>query len=272
MRARRIIIPISAVLAAISIAATAQGQSLDSRIRGNGTYRFSYQAKPGVCGDGAATIYINEKNGSQRVTIRGDNWTTTNSRYRDEWASLCDDGPVRVAVTVEDSRIISLRTYVGGQWRPSTSAADLGTVPPREAGTYLLNLAERGASKVSRDAIFAATLADDFDAARQLLRIAKNQDISRETRKQAVFWLSQEAAEVATAGLKEIIESDDDVEVRKQAVFALSQRPNDESVPALIGLIRRSSVDPRIKKQAIFWLGQKDDPRALALFEELLSR
>ncbi len=54
-------------------------------------------------------------------------------------------------------------------------------------------------------------------------------------------------------------------------MFALSQRPRDEGVPVLIR-IARSHRDPKIRRRAIFWLGQSEDPRALALFEELLTR
>ena len=104
------------------------------------------------------------------------------------------------------------------------------------------------------------------------LDFSKKRRVPRDTRSQATYWLGQEAADAAAAGLKEIIASDDDVQVRNQAVFALSQRPNDESVPALITLIRSRDTDPRIKKQALFWLGQKDDDRALALIEEILTR
>jgi HEAT repeat protein len=60
-------------------------------------------------------------------------------------------------------------------------------------------------------------------------------------------------------------------EVRKQAVFALSQRPKQDGVPALIQ-IARTNRDPEIRKTALFWLGQSKDPRALALFEEILTR
>jgi HEAT repeat protein len=54
-------------------------------------------------------------------------------------------------------------------------------------------------------------------------------------------------------------------------VFALSQLPRDQGVPKLLE-IARTHQDPRVRKKAIFWLGQSDDPRALALFEELLTR
>jgi HEAT repeat protein len=74
----------------------------------------------------------------------------------------------------------------------------------------------------------------------------------------------------ATRGLDSIMrDRGGELEVRKQAVFALSQRPRDEGVPALIR-IARTSREPEIVRTALFWLGQSDDPRALALFEEIL--
>jgi HEAT repeat protein len=60
-------------------------------------------------------------------------------------------------------------------------------------------------------------------------------------------------------------------EVRESAVFALSQRPRDEAIPALME-VARTNRDPRLRKSAIFWLGQTGDPRALAYFEEVLTR
>ena len=65
-------------------------------------------------------------------------------------------------------------------------------------------------------------------------------------------------------------DEDGDFEVRKSAVFALSQLDNEEGVPSLIR-VARTSPDPRIRKNAIFWLGQSEDPRAIALFEEILT-
>ena len=58
---------------------------------------------------------------------------------------------------------------------------------------------------------------------------------------------------------------------RDQAVFALSQRPNKEGVPALIRIVR-TNRDPEIRKKALFWLAQSQDPRALDLIEELLTK
>ncbi len=59
-------------------------------------------------------------------------------------------------------------------------------------------------------------------------------------------------------------------DVKESAVFALSQQPRDAGVPALIR-IARTHPSPGVRKKALFWLGQSEDPRALALFEEILT-
>jgi HEAT repeat protein len=62
-----------------------------------------------------------------------------------------------------------------------------------------------------------------------------------------------------------------DRDVRAAAIFALSQRPNDEGVPALIRIARRHP-DPELRRKALFWLAQSGDERAIALFEEILTK
>jgi len=87
-----------------------------------------------------------------------------------------------------------------------------------------------------------------------------------------VFWLGQAAGDAATRGLTDLVDDTSvAVEVKESAVFALSQRPRDEGVPALIR-IARTHRNPELRRKAIFWLGQSEDPRALALFEELLAK
>jgi HEAT repeat protein len=91
-------------------------------------------------------------------------------------------------------------------------------------------------------------------------------------RARSVFGLAQAAEDAATANLNSLVlDNSVDREVREQAVFALSQRPRDEGVPALIA-VARTNKDPEIRKKALFWLGQSHDPRALDLFEELLTK
>jgi hypothetical protein len=238
-----------------SIGTTASGaQTIAQRVARapEGTVRMSFAARPGVCGNGR---------------------NITSGRGSDEWESGCDSGPVRVALTVRGGAVTSIRSYVGGRWRAaSRDITDLGDVPAREAADYLLGLAGKLDSEGGRDAIFPATLADSAVVWPRLIQIAKDPSTSTGTRKQAVFWLGQAAGEAATSGLDSLVYADAlDRSVKEQAVFALSQRPREEGVPALIRAAR-SHKDPAIRKKALFWLGQSEDPRAIALFEELLKK
>jgi len=254
---------------ALLLATPALGaQTLERRVANapDGTIRFSYAPKPGVYGNGRNRISWDCRDGDCRHN------QTNDYDDRDDWGAPCDSGPVRVALSKRDGKVADLRVYVGGEWRTSTTATDLGMIGTKDATTYLLGLAARDESRASEKAIFAAILADSVTVWPDLLKIAKNDDVSRKVRRSAVFWLGQAAGDAATRGLTELVDDKNaDREVREAAVFALSQRPHDEGVPALI-TIAKKNPDPELRRKAIFWLGQSQDPRALALFEELLTR
>jgi hypothetical protein len=255
-------------LALIALALVQQ-QSLEQRVANapDGTVRFSYAAKPGVYGNGRNRISWDCRDGDCRH-----NQTYGYDSDQEDWDTPCDSGPVRVALSKQSGRVSDLRVYVGGAWRASTTATDLGMIGTKGATIYLLGLASRDESRASEKAIFAAILADSVTIWPDLLKIAKNQEVSRKVRRSAVFWLGQAAGEAATRGLTELVDDKSaDREVRETAVFALSQRPHDEGVPALIK-IAKQNPDPELRRKAIFWLGQSEDPRALSLFEELLTR
>lgn len=242
------------MFAGLTAVATAPlaGQALADRVSkaGNGTVHLAFKARDGVCGDGNS---IN--------THRSDD---------DDYDCPCG-GTVRVSMVVSGGTITSLRTSVGGKWKES-SATDLGQVGAADAADYFLGLAERTPGEVGKNAILPAALADSAVVWRRLLGIAKNGGLDRERRREATFWVGQAAEEAATRGL-DTLASDDkgDREIREAAVFALSQRPKDEGVPILVR-IAKTNKDPDIRRKALFWLGQSDDPRALAVFEEILGK
>jgi len=247
-----------------------QQQSLERRVAGapEGSVRFSFTAKPGVYGNGRNMISWDCDKGNCH-NRQVDNYSDGD---HNDWNTPCDSGPVRVALTKRGATITDLRVYVGGEWRPSTTATDLGTVGTKDATTYLLSLALRDESRAAEKAIFPAVLADSVTIWPDLLKIAKADNVSRKVRRSAVFWLGQAAGDAATRGLTDLVDDGSaDHEVRETAVFALSQRPREEGVPALIRIARQNK-DPELRRKAIFWLGQSDDPRALALFEELLTK
>ena len=250
---RRLII--STLLAAcLAPVAMLPAQTLAQRVAslGNGGLRFSFAARPGVCASGHG------------ITIRND-------EESDEWVSDCTPGPIRVSLRVRDGKVAGANTYVGGHWRrPEPGTTDLGTLPARGAARDLIALAQATRSD-AEELVTAATLADSAVVWPDLMRLARRTDLPQETRQQAIFWLGQAAGEAATRGLDSLANDPaGDLEIRKQAVFALSQRPAEEGVPALIH-IARTSPRAEVRKTALFWLGQSGDPRALALFEELLQ-
>ena len=230
-------------------------QSLAQRIGVvvSGTVRLSFAARAGVCGQGDNSINIGHST--------------------DEWQPDCGPRLVRVAVHVGDRRVQSVRTYVGGRWVPDPRAVDLGTVSSPEAARYFLDLAQGTGLGTSddEDLLLPAVLADSITVWPSLVKIARSSRASEELRRRAVFWLGQAASEAAGLALDSIASDDrGDREVRKQAIFALSQRSTDEAVPALMR-IARTNGDPELRKTALFWLGQSEDPRAIALFEEILK-
>jgi HEAT repeat protein len=255
------------VLAAAS-AAAAQGTDLARRVSAapDGQVRFTYAARPGVYGNGRNTISWDCSNGRCRNQQSNSDWDGGD-------VAPCDSGPVRLAMSVRDHAVTGIRVYVGGNWRPAAAGVtDLGTVSTREATRFLLDLAAKGDSRAGHDAIFPTTLADSVTVWPDLLRIARDRTVREDTRKSAVFWLGQAAGAAATKGLSDMVDDTSlDLEVKKSAVFAISQLPHDDGVPALIN-VARSNRSPAIRKSALFWLGQTNDPRAIALFEEILTR
>jgi len=241
-------------------ATSGTAQSLAQRVAGapDGAVRFAFAARPGVTGDGHRTIRWSCEDGDC-------------GRQLDEGSSRapCDTGPVRVTLTVRGGTVRAAHVAVGAQRR--ADGTDLGRVPSAEAAPYLLALARAAPDRVGREAVFAAALADSVSVWPDLLALARDPAIARETRRAAVFWVGQAAEQAATRGLAELVDrSDTDREVQEAAVFALSQRPADEGVPTLIR-VARTHRDPEVRRRAMFWLGQSGDPRVLAFFEELLA-
>jgi len=238
-------------------------QSLARRVAAvtEGKVRFTFPARPDLCG---------YNNSISRGNSSHMNWSSDISSDVD-YDQDCSHGPVRIVLYVDGGRVTKIRPYVGGEWRPVTSGVtDLGAVSAKDAADFLIGLAETDAGSVGREAIMPATFADAVVIWPQLFRLARNEAIPLGTRKQALFWLGAAAGDKITGGRESVEKSDDATEVKKSAVFALSQRRNGEAVPALIE-VARNNHDPEVRKSALFWLGQTTDPRAISLFEEILD-
>jgi len=253
------------VLAAASISVGAQsGQSIADRVHAapDGTVRFTFRARPDVCGSGNS-VYVGN-NGSRNTSGQRNTADV-------EWDADCGHGPVRIVLDVHDHTVTGLRSYVGGRWRAVSGVTDLGEVAPQTAAAYLVALAKQSSVAVGKKAIFPATLGDGVVIWPQLMQIARDATIPSDTRRDAVFWLGQMAGDTVTANLSQLVAEDTvDRAVRESAVFALSQQPHGEGVPALIH-VAQTNRDPSVRKKALFWLGQSNDPRALTLFENILA-
>jgi HEAT repeat protein len=124
--------------------------------------------------------------------------------------------------------------------------------------------------KVREQCIFALHISKVPEAVNAIIDLARK-DPNTHLRGQALFWLSQKAGDQAARAITDAIENDPETEVKKKAVFALSQLPRDQGVPKLIEVARRNR-NKEVRKDAMFWLGQSNDDRALAFFEEVLTR
>ena len=156
----------------------------------------------------------------------------------------------------------------------------LDGVKPSESVAYLAKSANDAAPIVSPSSgrtsrsvdtqLLAISMHADPSAIPALISLAKNAP-QPHVRAQSLFWLAQRAGAQVLSTITGAIENDPETEVKVRAVFALSQLPKDEGVPLLIGLAR-TNRNPQVRKQAMFWLGQSKDPRALAFFEEILTK
>lgn len=243
---------VTIVAAALLVAAPLRAQDLASRIAASRADRitFTFPGKEGVCGDGEHFNF-----GGVRRSMGSRDWE-------------CEEGPVRVTLQMNGRQVMRLRTTVGGG--VPSGADDLGNVPPAEAADWLLALAERGEGRVSEEALMPAAVARDVVVWPRLAAMAKRRSLREETRKQAIFWLGQQAAEVAVGPLEEVLRDDPEREIRQMVLFALSQQHTDRAIDLLLRTAR-THPDREVRRTAFFWLGQSEDPRGIRLFEEVLA-
>ncbi len=157
------------------------------------------------------------------------------------------------------------------EWLRGKTSFWLGAVRGRRGYEVLRRVMRDDPSPaVRKKVVFALSVSEAPEAVEAIIEAARN-DPSPRVRGQALFWLAQKAGKKAAAAIGQAIEADPNTDVKKRAVFALSQLPQDEGVPLLIQ-VARTNRNPEVRKKAIFWLGQSNDPRALAFFEELLTR
>lgn len=222
----------------------------------DGNYYFWFETKPGVWGDGHDSL-----------TIQSDDAGHGN------WSHRMSEGPGRVWMRIRRGAVIDVDLEVGGpEPRLRDRTTDLGQIDPAEVRTVMLDLAARTDERDLERTIVCALVTEGFDEWARLLAIARDDDRPDDLRESAIFWLGQGASEVATEGLREIVDDDDlELELREHAIFSLSQQGLDRCFEPL-RKVALQSRHPQLREQAFFWLAQHDDPRVLDLLEDVLVK
>ncbi|HEX5726194.1 MAG TPA: HEAT repeat domain-containing protein [Longimicrobiaceae bacterium] len=232
----------------------------------DGEVRFQFAARPGVCGhEDGISIRDEHRPGEGRSVM---NW-------RSGWdEDECEVGPVHVALRVAGGRVLSADTRVASPF-PARSGrvTELGTVPAAEAARYLVALAGRADDgDLGEDVLLPVNLAEGVEPWPDMLRLAREESLPAETRKSAVFWLSQAENDEAGRALAGLARARGlDREVREQAVFWLGQSQRDEALEVLEEILRDED-DRELQKKAVFALSQHRSARASALLREYAER
>jgi hypothetical protein len=124
--------------------------------------------------------------------------------------------------------------------------------------------------RIRERAVSAMGNSRDPEAQDTLIAIAKSNPEPK-LRSQAVSALNRRPSGRTAETLAAIVENDPDLSVKRRAISTLRGLPDDQGIPVLIQLAR-TSHNPEVKKQAISSLSQSRDPRAAALFEEILKK
>jgi hypothetical protein len=245
------------VVATVAAGATdATAQTLAGRIDAvrDGTVQMTFRTRPGVCGDGRGSVWIQDNDRNMGIGDRA---------YR------CVVGPVRVTIGRADGQTVSIRQCVACSTTGMADGANIGEVNATEAARYLLAFARTSGGRNADDAIAAAAFSDAGNLGPELTQLIRDESATQQARKQALFWLGQTGESTQDLiGLDGSLKSEG---LREQYTFVLSQRRDDPSLDKLMDIARRDP-NTQVRTQAMFWLGQSHDARAVQFFKDILRR
>jgi len=249
----------------------------------DGTVRFSYAARSGVCGDGRETV----RSGSSFTVM-----PSTFGRGHSD-SDLCFAGPVRVAIGRRGGETVSFRVHVGGRWNSGDDVTDLGTVGAAEAARYLFDESLRASGNNAHYALAGAVFADSIDLVPDLVSLARGRDGTGELRQRAVFWIGTYDDDRASRALHDLASddaldenirgaaiialgrddiADDDVawlralypkvssKLRDDIFLAVSRSDNPQASRWLASIITDKGETAHTREQAMFWMGQGRGP------------
>ena len=264
MRAKHLI---AAAPLVVAPGPAANGQSLANRVNSapDGRVQFSFPSRPGVCGNGRTYIQTGPNSISGTISYNGVVYGNYNDGMR---ADPCLPGPVRVVIDRADKQPLSVQTYVGPTDSTLRGVTDLGHVRGQEAADYLLSLSGTIDGRAGRDALLPAMLADSANTAAQLVSIARNSALPRETRRSALSYMgrSTDGMQTIPSSVTEPIlaiarDETDNQSVRQQALSVLGRLDHGAGIPPLIQLSQQTQSN-WLAKAAMSTLSRSGDPRA----------
>jgi hypothetical protein len=134
----------------------------------------------------------------------------------------------------------------------------------------------RDALRTTADPAFRRTLAGAMTQTREpetpaaLLALARS-DADERVRAEALAGYAQLGAGPVVSDVLAILERDPSAQVRSRGIAGLQRRPARDAVPPLLALVR-TTPDLELRKELVRSLSRSDDPRAVALMEELVTR
>ncbi len=163
-----------------------------------------------------------------------------------------------------------LASFVGGHDRVGDSAISAIAVHAGPAADQAIDrYAAPGQPEAVRQRAVSA-MAHRGPHGFEILKKLATSDPEPRVRAQAVGALARNPAPETADILAGIAGSDPDRDVRHRAISSLYALPDGQGVPALIR-IAKNARDPEIRRQSMSSLAQSRDPRAIALFEEILK-
>lgn len=261
-------ITLAAALAAAAVPGLACAQALASRVDAapDGRVEFSFAARPGVCGNGHSWIQTGPN--SYTGNFYGNDWRT----------EPCVPGPVRVVVDRASKLPLSVQTFVGPADSTLRGVTDLGHVRAQDAVDYLLSLATKVDGRAGRDALLPAMLADSANSAPQLVAIARNTSLPRETRRSALSYMgrSTDGMQTIPASVTEPIlaiarDETDNQSVRQQALAVLGRLDHGAGIEPLIQLSQQNQ-STWLAKESMSTLARSGDPRARQYLRTAVKR
>ena len=245
------------------IPAAANAQFLGRRIDAvrDGDIRFTFAARPDICGDGRETVRF------------GDSFIAFPSRqaYAHGERENCVAGPVRVAIARSDGQSVSYRVHVGGRWDAGDDAITLGMISAPEAARYLLEAATRAHGENARYALAAAACADSIELAPALADVARDGSVDRDVRQNAVFWIGSYDDDAAGRALHALAsDASLDEQVRGAAIIALGRDdPSDDDVAWLRRLY--PSLSEKLRSDVFLAVSRSESPRASAWLADVAA-